>query len=157
MKKLISVILVILILLSFPMISYAQGSEIAECINDYVEYYEDGSYSITTIEISTVTTLAASTVKQTKKYTYYSSKSEKEWDITVTGNFTFTGSSATCTNSTVSYNIYDKNWKVTSAQASKSGRTATGEFTLKRYFLGVPTKTVNQTLTLTCSNTGVCS
>lgn len=157
MKKLISAFLVLLMLLSFPMISYANDTEMAEYENGYVEYYEDGSYSVTNIEINTISTLATSTVKQTKTTSHYSSKNEKEWDITVTGNFTFTGSSATCTNSSVSYNIYDKNWKVTAAVASKSGRVATGEFTLKRYFLGVPTKTVNQTLTLTCSNTGVCS
>ena len=157
MKKLISVFLVLLMFLSFPMISYANDSEMAEYENGYIEYYEDGSYSITTIEASMISTLAASTVKQTKTTSYYSSKNEKEWDITVIGNFTFTGSSATCTNSKVSYKIYYNNWKVTSAQASKSGRTATGEFTLKRYALGIPYKTVNETLTLTCSNTGVCS
>ena len=157
MKKLISVFLIILMLLSFPMISYADNSEIAEYTNGYVEYYDDGSYSITTIEISPISTFSASTAIQTKTTSHYSSKNEKEWDITVKGTFTFTGSSATCTNSTVSYNIYDKNWKVTSSKASKSGRTATGEFTLKKYFLGVPIKTDNETLTITCSNTGVCS
>ena len=156
MKKLISVFLALLMLLSFPMISYAGDSEIDEYENRYVEYYKDGSYSVTTIEISPITTLATSTVKQTKTTSHYNSDNEKEWAITVTGTFNYTGSSATCTNSSVSYNIYDKNWKVTSAQASKSGRTATGEFTLKRYFLGVPIKTENKTLTLTCSNTGVC-
>lgn len=157
MKKLILVFLVLLMFLSFPMISYANDSEMAEYENGYIEYYEDGSYSITTIEASMISTFAASTVKQTKTTSHYSSKDEKEWDITVTGTFTFTGSSATCTNSKVSYKIYDTNWKVTSAQASKSGRTATGEFTLKRYFLGIPIETENKTLTLTCSNTGVCS
>lgn len=157
MKKLISVFLALLMLLSFPMISYADDSKVVEYTNGNIEYYEDGSYSVTTIEINTISTLAASTVKQTKTISHYNSKNEKQWDITVTGTFTYTGSSATCTNSTVSYKIYDTHWKVTSSQASKSGRTATGDFTLKRYFLGIPTETVNKTLTLTCSNTGVCS
>ena len=157
MKKLISVFLVMLILLSFPLISYGNDTQITEYTNSDIEYYDDGSYSITTIETSSISTLATSTVKQTKTTSHYNSKDEKAWDITVTGIFNFTGSSATCTNSTVSYKIYDTHWKVTSAQASKSGRTAKGEFTLKRYFVGIPTKTVNETLTLTCSNTGVCS
>ena len=140
-------------LLSVPTISYA--SDIKS--DSYIEYYSDGSYTVTTIETSTITVLANSTVSKYKTTTHYSSKSEKEWDVTVTGTFTYTGNSATCTNSTVSYKIYDSNWKVTSSVASKSGRTATGKFTLKRYVLGIPTKTVNETLTLTCSNTGVCS
>ena len=98
-----------------------------------------------------------STVSKEKYTTHYNSNNEIQWEVCVKGTFTYTGSSATCTKSTVSYKIYNDHWKVTSAVASKSGRTATGEFTLKRYFLGVPTKTVNETLTLTCSNTGVCS
>lgn len=123
----------------------------------YIEYYSDGSYSVTTLGTSSITVLANSTVSKYKTTAHYNSKNEKEWEITVTGTFNYTGSSATCTNSTVSYKIYDDHWKVTSAQASKSGRVAKGEFTLKRYFVGIPTKTVNETLTLTCSNTGVCS
>ena len=31
---------------------------------------------------------------------------------------------------------------------------ATGEFTVKRYNLGIPVETVNKTLTLTCSPSG---
>lgn len=153
MKRFFVAFLAIFMLLSVPTISYA--SDIKS--DSYIEYYSDGSYTVTTIETSTITVLANSTVSKYKTTTHYSSKSEKEWDVTVTGTFTYTGNSATCTNSTVSYKIYDSNWKVTSSVASKSGRTATGKFTLKRYVLGIPTKTVNETLTLTCSNTGVCS
>lgn len=158
MKKLISILSAVLILFSFPMISFAEDVEIAEYINGYVEYYDDGSYSITTIETSTISTLAASTVKQSKTTSHYNDDNDKEWDITVTGTFSFTGKSATCTNSTVSYKIYNNKWKVTDATASKSGAKAIGDFTLKYYFIGVvPTKTVEKTLTITCSNTGVCS
>lgn len=156
MKKIIAIFLTVFLILSIPTISYANDTDYCKP-NEYIEYFSDGSYSVTTIESINVAVMANSSVSKYKTITHYSSKDEKEWEITITGTFTYTGSSATCTNSTVSYTIYDKNWKVTSAQASKSGRTATGEFTLKRYFLGIPTKTVNETLTLTCSNTGVCS
>ena len=156
MKRILAIFLAVIMILTFPTISYASDFSDNET-NSYIEYYSDGSYSITTIETSTIRVLANSTVAKNKTFTYYSSKNEKEWEITVTGTFNYTGSSATCTNSTVSYKIYDTHWKVVSAQASKSGRVATGEFTLKRYTLGVPIKTVNETLTITCSNTGVCS
>lgn len=156
MKRILTFFLAVFMLLSVPTISYANDSSDNKS-DSYIEYYSDGSYSVTTIKTDSIAIMANSTISKTKYIEHYSSKNEKEWEVTVTGTFTYTGTSATCTNSTVSYTIYDKNWKVTSAVASKSGRTATGEFTLKRYFLGVPTKTVNQTLTLTCSNTGVCS
>lgn len=156
MKKIIAIFLVVFMLLSVPTISYANDTDDSKP-DGCIEYYSDGSYSVTTIESNNVAVMANSSVSKYKTITHYSSKDEKEWEITVTGTFTYTGTSATCTNSTVSYKIYDSNWKVTSAQASKSGRTATGEFTLKRYFLGVPIKTDNEILTITCSNTGVCS
>ena len=38
MKKLISVFLVLLMLLSFPIISYADNPELAEYTNGYIEY-----------------------------------------------------------------------------------------------------------------------
>lgn len=156
MKKILALILVMFILLSVPTISYGNDSDVIQS-ESYIEYYSDGSYSVTTIETSSITVLANSTVSKSKNTAHYNSKDEMQWVITVKGTFTYTGSSATCTNSTVYYTIYDNNWKVTSAQASKSGRTATGEFTIKRYTLGIPLKTINETLTLTCSNTGVCS
>ena len=156
MKKILAVFLSVIILLTLPMISYASDFKDNKA-ESYVEYYSDGSYSVTTIETSSITVLANSTVSKSKNTAHYNSDNEMQWVITVKGTFTYTGSSATCTNSTVSYKIYDDHWKVTSAQASKNGRTAKGEFTLKRYVLGIPAKTVNETLTLTCSNTGVCS
>ena len=157
MKKVCAILSIIVILFTFPMISYADNSGATGETDSCVKYYSDGSYTVTTIETSDLSHLDTSTIKKTKHTTFYNSDNEKEWDITVTGTFTYTGSSATCTNSTVSYKIYDTHWKVTSSQASKSGRIAKGEFTLKRYFLGIPIKTDNETLTITCSNTGVCS
>ena len=157
MKKIFAIFSVVLILLSFPKISYADEYNTIYQEDGHIEYYSDGSYSITRIETSEVSVLATSTVTKTKYIDHFGSDDEKEWRITVTGTFNYTGSSATCTNSKVSYKIYDSSWKVTSATASKSGRVATGDFTLKRYTLGIPTKTVNETLTITCSNTGVCS
>lgn len=54
------------------------------------------------------------------------------------------------------YYIYTK-WKITSATASKSGNKATGDVTAKRYVLGIPVETVEKTITLTCSASGVIS
>ncbi len=130
------------------------GKAYADLINTDIEYFDDGSYGITTYENNLSSILSVGTVSQTKNYTYYDSNNNKQWKISLSGSFSYTGSSASCTSASVSYTIYNSNWKVTKAQASKSGRTATGEFTVKKYVLGVPIKTVNKTLTLTCSNSG---
>ena len=123
----------------------------------YVEYFEDGSYIVTELETSGISTFAASTKNYSKSTSYYNSDNEKEWTITLSGTFSYTGSSATCTKATKSYKIYDDHWKVTSSNASKSGNKATGNFTVKRYLAGIPIRTVNKSLTITCSKTGVCS
>lgn len=123
----------------------------------YVEYFEDGSYIVTELETSGISTFAASTKNYSKSASYYNSDNEKEWTITLSGTFSYTGSSATCTKATKSYSIYNDNWKVTSSSASKSGNKATGNFTVKRYLAGIPIRTVNKSLTITCSKTGVCS
>lgn len=154
MKKIISVLLAILIVI-FMCPTNAFAAEAAT--NQYVEYFDDGSYIITEFETSGTSTFATSTTSKTKYSSYYNSNGDIEWRVSLTGTFTYTGSSSICTKATKSYNIYNDNWKVTSSSASKSSNKATGNFTVKKYVLGIPVKTVNKTLTITCSKTGVCS
>lgn len=125
-----------------------------------VEYFDDGSYVIVTLDVaeSASATRATSKVSGSKYYNYYSSKDKLLWTVTITGTFTYTGSKATCTNATTSSEVYDNDWKVTSATASKSGNKAIGNFTAKRYLLGIPTTTKEvKDLTLACSASGVLS
>ena len=121
------------------------------------EYFEDGSYMIITVTEPDVTLFATSTKSGSKSASYFNSDDEKEWTITIQGTFSYTGSSSTCTASSVSYTIYDDSWKMKSATASKSGNKAIGNFTCKLYLLGISIKTVEQSLTLSCSSTGTLS
>ncbi len=151
MKKILSLILSIITILNvFSIVAYASD-------NKEICYLSDGSYyTVETTEKISLT--RGTTTKQgSRSYHYYNSDDEKEWTITLTATFTYNGSSATCTNSGVSHIIYDDAWKVTSSTASKSGNTATGNFTIKRYVLGIPVKTEKPTITLACSKTGVLS
>ncbi len=154
MKKIIALFCAMLILISFPITALANDET---AISSYVEYLDDGSYIVTENETRNISVMATSTKSHVKTSTYYNADNEKLWSITLTGTFTYTGSSATCTKSTATYTIYNSRWKVTSAVASKSGRKAVGDFTAKLYTLGIPVKTVTRTLTISCSNTGVCS
>lgn len=154
MKRMTTVLLAMLMLVVMcPTNAFA--GEVAT--DQYVEYFEDGSYIVTELKTSGISTFAASTKNYSKSASYYNSDNEKEWTVTLSGTFSYTGSSATCTKATKSYKIYDDHWKVTSSSASKSGNKATGNFTVKRYLAGIPIRTVNKTLTIICSNSGVCS
>lgn len=150
MKKLSSLLLsCLLFFMCFNITASASES------NENIIYFDDGSYIITIVNESL--SRATKTKSGTKTTSYYNSDNEKEWDATLKGAFTYTGSSATCTKATISYNIYNDNWKITSATASKSGNKAIGDVVAKHYILGIPTKTVEQTITLTCSASGTLS
>ncbi len=151
MKRVISFLSVCLMILSFPAICFANTENMS------IEYFEDGSYCITIIGEGISTRASSNTVTKPKTANYYDSNGNLQWSVTITGTFNYNGSSASCTNASVSYRIYNDNWKVTESKASRSGATAKGEFTVKKYLLGVPIKTINKTVTLTCSKDGTFS
>ncbi len=122
-----------------------------------VEYFEDGSYLITFFaEDDTVT--RASTVGASKTSYYYSDDDELIWSATLHGTFSYNGSSATCTEASItSYATYASLWEITSAVGTRSGNTAIGTIVAKKYFLGVAIQTVEGSLQISCSPTGVLS
>lgn len=96
----------------------------------------------------------ATSTKTAKKTGYYTNGSTTLWSVTVTGSFTYNGSSSTCTSSSVSTNTNDTRWKITSKSSSKSGNTAKASATAKCYINNLVVETKTKTVTLTCSATG---
>ncbi len=157
MKKniFVSLILTIAVMMScFSMPVYAAEEKIT--ISTVVEYFEDGSYAVITIT-EEVNNSRATTKSGTKTYTHKNSDGETQWTYKVTGTFSYTGSSSTCTAVSDSYTISNDNWHMSSHSCSKSGNTANGTVTMKYKVLGITTKTVSDNVTLTCSATGVLS
>lgn len=76
------------------------------------------------------------------------------FSVTVTGTFTYTGSSSTCTKSVAEASSKNTNWKISSKSASKSGNKATAKAIAKIYVDGVAVETQNCTVTLICSSNG---
>ena len=149
-KKFSIFILTLIFCISVPFGAMAQSNTQPET---EVEYLEDGSYLVTQIESGI--SLFASGSKTVKKYTsYYNSDDEIQWTLYLKASFTYTGSSATCTSASTSYKIYESAWKVTDALATKSGRTATGDYVVKKYWLGIITTTVPVKIIATCDNNG---
>ncbi len=160
MKKVLSIILTLLLMISLCLFAFAETTD--HIVSSTVDVYSDGSYGVTTItESVAVSTVSTNAPRATKpgsiSYSHYDASNVLLWKVTLNATFTYNGTTATCTSATPSYTVYGSAWKVTKSTASHSGNTATGSFTAKRYTLGIPVETVNKTLTLTCSPSGVLS
>ena len=94
------------------------------------------------------------TVSKTKYVNYYDSNGTLLWTVELTASFTYNKQQATCTYVSRNSETYDRDWSVVSSRAEKSGNTATGWFTVRQTKLGVPLKTIERTLTLTCDANG---
>lgn len=147
MKKVISSFLIAVLLMAL-LGSYSSALTDVDAMK---EYYKDGSYGIVSIQKDYA---RSNTVTETKTYKYYDSNHNLSWKASITASFTFNGVTASCTSVSKSTTIYNTAWKCTASSCSKSGATATGNFTFKHYVLGVPVKTINKTLTLTCDKNG---
>ena len=151
MKKVIAMFVVFVLILSMlPIqIAYAsQGPELLEIIR-----FEDGSYLEITLE-SASQTRASGSLTKTKNYTKVSTEGTTEWKISLTGSFTYTGTTSTCTAASCNVTIYQSNWSVASKSASKSGNTAYGTARILRKYLGATVSDKTYNLTLTCDKNG---
>ena len=117
-----------------------------------VTYFEDGSYM--TEKVYAVQTRASGTVTGSKVKNYYDSDGNLDWKAVLTGTFSYTGSSATCTAASCNVTIYDSSWHVSSKSASKSGNTAYGTVTMEYKLLGVTVDKKSTDLSLQCDANG---
>ena len=157
MRKIFAFLLTFIMALSTTCIAFA--GEMPAQSNTYpaeYEYFDDGSYIVTTIteEPAVSFARAAGTKTASKTATYKSSSGASLWSVTVTGTFSYNGSSAKCTSSSVSANSYSSLWKINSKSASKSGASASATATAK-YYDSSTYKSLS--VTLTCKANGVLS
>lgn len=141
-------LLTCMIFFMLPFTAYAAETPVE---NDEVIYFEDGSYL--TVSVTTRNTRSAGSTSGDKVYTYNTGNGAK-WKAVLSGSFTYTGSSATCTSSSVSIDIYDSAWYTVSKSASKSGASATASVTMGRKAGGVTVDKVPISMKLTCDANG---
>lgn len=150
MKRIIAFLTVsVLILCLFPaqVASASQAQELLEIVE-----FEDGSYL--EISLQSNQTKASGSVTKTKNYIYHNTDGSSAWKISLTGTFSYNGTSATCTASSCNVTIYYTNWYLISKSSSKSGSTAYGSATLGRKVLGITVEQKTYNLTLTCDKNG---
>jgi hypothetical protein len=179
MRKILSLIVAVIVVTAMSTSAFAytpdsiEELEMPVIIASETVEMSDGSYYVTSIEESALTTetiapndalqlaptavLSTSTKTASKTASYYNSSGVLLWYVKVTGTFTYDGTTSVCTNSTVTAASQSSAWKISSKSASKSGNQATAKATAKRYEGIVVVQTVSKTVTLTCSKTGVLS
>ena len=150
-KRLFSCLLVLVLAFVFPINAMAASVPSAQ----EVIYFEDGSYI--TVTLSETQARASGTKSGSKTYRSYTSDGTEEWRAVLSGTFTYTGSSATCTASSCNVTISNTAWYVVSKTATKSGNTAKASITMGRKLLGITIEKKSAELSLSCSANGTLS
>lgn len=173
-KKLLCMLLCITCLLpAFSVIAFAENPAAAE----FCETLENGDYITYSISdskndlqnedaMSVLTRLlhllrrmlqmltGTKTVQKTKYVNYYDKNGTLLWTVTLTARFAYSKSNVKCEAAAVNAEMFDPDWRLISAATEKSGPTATARFTVRQTKLGVPLKTIEKTVTLTCDRNG---
>ncbi|MDD4593249.1 MAG: hypothetical protein PHG06_22950 [Parabacteroides sp.] len=166
MKRIATVLslsILVVAMLAFP--AYAEDpANVSSTSDTQLELFSDGSYAIidTTIEYATIydqesvvatNAIAVASTSSTKTasatYTYYSNSGDKKWSLTVTGRFSYNGSTSKATSASVSHKIFGSGWSCSDTSHSISGATAKATGTFKYGFL-----TKNAAIGLKCSAKG---
>ena len=148
MKESIKIIaFFLLITLLIPINAFAAKERTGDII-----YLQNGSYI--TVEITSTGERATSTKTASKTYVCHDSSDNEEWRATLTGTFTYTGTTSACTASSCNVTITDSDWYVVSKTASKSGSSALADLTMGRKFLGITIEKETINMTLTCDANG---
>lgn len=166
MKKFIlSITCSLFALLSFTLITPSTAEAASQVpdsriVSEYFEQLEDGSYFhvIISEELTSSVSRSIQTKTGSRKITFYNADGTALWVFTLHGTFQYIpGSSATCTSSSYTINIYDDSWENTAASTTTSGNQAIGDATFIKKVLFITTNIENVHATLTCSAYGTLS
>lgn len=151
-RKFISAILIILCVSACDINVLAMSAETSAVkYLPQIEYQSDGSYYIT--EIHLINDFFRSGKKGQKSTSYYTPSGSLAWKLTVTGTFSYNGSSSSCSNATSSLSSVSSSWSTVSKSAYPSGNTAVGTATMRQNGGGNISKSVQ----LKCSASGILS
>ena len=152
MKNIFAMLLCVLMLVSTAVCPVSAAEEKTTTI---VEYLEDGSYIVTvTEELDTHGARSNTKVGSRTRYCY-SSDDILLWTMTVTGEFLYDGTTATCTYASGVTTVYDTaHWKITNESATAGDTTAYYTVTFARWSLGVVIERPIYGASLSCDANG---
>lgn len=128
MKKAISLLLCVVLVLSLISTSAFAAQQEDILVKRTVEVFDNGDTLTTEVYECAIQSRSTKTGYATG--TYRNASGTAIWDLTVTGTFTYNGSTSSATSSSASVRIYNSTAKFVSKNASTSGNTATGTATV---------------------------
>ena len=150
-------LLCLLIVLTGSLTAHAQTSEAST--NDSnsktiqnVIHFESGDYL--EVSIPKVVSKQRGTITGQVNYYFKNSDGVVRWTATLTGTFTYNGSTSYCTAASCVTSVQSGNWSETYNHAYPSGNTAAADITMVRKVLFVVVQTETAHLTLTCDANG---
>lgn len=158
MKKMFKCFVLSIVLLCFVQ-SPIFASNVTENQEQYdaivEEVFQDGSYLESYVVVSENEGFFRSSKKTgIKTYTAKTSSGKVIWKATLHASYTYTGTSAKCTSTSLNTSISNSNWKITKSNHYASGSSAIGQVTAKKYIDGSAVQTINANLKLTCTASG---
>lgn len=164
-KRVVSFLLLFCMLFAMSVPTFALESEATKIdilslteVSESIEYFEDGSYLVTTIKSTPTPRAEVYSKSAAKEVTLYDEDDEIQWNYFLIGTYTIeTGVSCVCTNSTFEYNIYVNKWSLTEHNNWYSGNVAYGTAVFKKKVLFITTSTQNLDGSIACDAYGVIS
>jgi len=164
MKRFISAIIAILCLVSFTDV-YASAKSIQPQLDNSViqtdcKYIGDGLYIYTELNEYSLSADIPSTLSlsSTKNATLTSTITDSSGTVLVkyvlSASFSYNGSTALCTSSTYSTNVYASGWSFANTSSAKSGNVAYGSFTAVNKVMLITVQTINRNLSISCDKDG---
>ena len=159
MKNIITIITTLAIILTAPVNVSAQMVNNTN-FNSQIIYLENGDYLETKIQseqtklpLSEISLFTRSTkqITKTKTSTYKSASGKSMWSVSITGTFTYNGSSAKC----VSCSHSSKTYTTKSISSSKKDNSATANVVAVHTVNG--SNSIKRYVTITCSKNGTIS
>lgn len=148
MKRVLCLVLTAVLLLSTGVYAYADSPE---PVSREVEYLPNGYYIVT--ELYTVQTRAQQLVSGTKVQTLYAEAGNVVLTFEVNGTFKYNGTTCIATLASYDYDIVVSGWYLVSGNAYCEDNSAVAKGNFKHPLFG----TIDTTITLYCSPTGVLS
>jgi len=149
-RKFISVLLCLTLLCTVTTIPTKAAEENGGmvAVSRRVEYLKDGSYVIETISVPAIQAYS-NTTSGSKSAEYYNSFDQHLFTVTVTGKFTYDGSSAEATSAEGQYDAYVTGLTLTGKHAYTSGASAIAQVSVR--YQGIP---LSKIVKLTCDPKG---
>ena len=150
-KTLLSVILLTVLLLCLSVPAFADGEPVGIQRIDL----EDGGFILVETAVDGTSSRGeVHTIYGHKYYTYYDGTGTAVWRATLTGTFSYDGSSSYCSAASLSFHAYDSAYYKVSGNAYPSGSSAVADFTVGYRVSGVTVSTTNHHMSLSCDANG---